>query len=215
MGSPWSTPPRVYGILDTGYVPSELWVDKCQALLDGGADIIQVRAKDVTRQERRAFLEAVLPLFALASTPLVLNDDWELAAEYDHVGVHVGQDDTPVPEVRAALGPDRVLGLSTHSPEQADGALALADQLTYFAVGPVFATPTKPDYIPVGLELVKYVASRQPTLPWFCIGGVNRRNAHEVIDAGAEALVAVSDLLLSTDTAAAVRELKAAFSTSQ
>lgn len=211
MGSPWPIAPRVYGILDTGYVPGELWIEKCQALLDGGADIIQLRVKGSDRSERRALLESILPLFALTSVPLVLNDDWELAAEYDHVGVHVGQDDTPVEEVRAALGQNRIIGLSTHSPQQADGAIALSNMLTYFAVGPVFATPTKPDYLPVGLELVKYVAGRRPPLPWFCIGGVNRCNAHEVVAAGAQALVAVSDILLAGDTAAAVRELRAAF----
>lgn len=211
MQSLWPTPPRVYGILDSGYVAPQDWVTKCQALLDGGADIIQLRAKGTTRPQRRQLLESILPLFALSPTPLVLNDDWELALEYDHIGVHVGQDDTPVAEVRSALGPDRVLGLSTHSPAQADAAMAIAEQLTYFAVGPVFATQTKPDYTPVGLELVSYVAGRKPSLPWFCIGGVSRTNAKQVIAAGAEALVAVSDLLCAENTATAVQELRATF----
>ncbi|WP_269540410.1 thiamine phosphate synthase [Cerasicoccus fimbriatus] len=211
MQSLWPTPPRVYGILDTGYVTPQDWVTKCQALLDGGADIIQLRAKGTTRALRRELLESILPLIALSPTPLVLNDDWELALEYDHIGVHVGQDDTPVAEVRSALGPDRVLGLSTHSPAQADAAIAIAEQLTYFAVGPVFATQTKPDYTPVGLELVSYVAGRKPSLPWFCIGGVSRANAKQVIAAGAEALVAVSDLLCAENTATAVQELRATF----
>ncbi|MBK1858401.1 thiamine phosphate synthase, partial [Cerasicoccus arenae] len=162
MNTLWPTPPRVYGILDTGYTNRENWVAKCQALLDGDADIVQLRAKGTTRDERRRLLEAVLPLFALSPVPLVLNDDWELAAEYELVGTHVGQDDTPITEVRAALGPDRVIGLSTHSPHQVDAAIAQARLLTYFAVGPVFATPTKPDYTPVGLELVRYVASLPP-----------------------------------------------------
>ncbi|WP_309399376.1 thiamine phosphate synthase [Cerasicoccus maritimus] len=211
MSTLWPTPPRVYGILDTGYVVPENWISKCQALLDGGADVIQLRAKGSTRDQRRQLLESILPLFALSSTPLVLNDDWELALEYEGVGVHVGQDDSPVEEVRAALGPDRVLGLSTHSPAQADGAIALANQLTYFAVGPVFATPTKPDYTPVGLELVRYVAEQRPPLPWFCIGGVKRSNACQVIEAGAQALVAVSDILCADNTAAATQELRATF----
>lgn len=211
MQSLWPTPPRVYGILDTGYVTPQDWVSKCQALLDGGADIVQLRAKGTTRAQRRELLESILPLFALSPTPLVLNDDWELALEYDQIGVHVGQDDTPVAEVRSALGLDRVLGLSTHSPAQADAAMAIAEQLTYFAVGPVFATQTKPDYTPVGLELVSYVAGRKPSLPWFCIGGVSRANAKRVITAGAEALVAVSDLLCAENTATAVQELRATF----
>ncbi|MGE9296706.1 MAG: thiamine phosphate synthase, partial [Puniceicoccales bacterium] len=149
MSFRWPQPPRVYGILDTGYAPRAQWVDKCKALLDGGADIVQLRAKGSDLDERRALLEQILPLFAGSPTPLVVNDDWQLALEYPGLGVHIGQDDDPVDTVRAALGPDRILGLSTHSPAQAQGAIAQAALLDYFAVGPVFATPTKPDYIPV------------------------------------------------------------------
>ncbi|MEO0795535.1 MAG: thiamine phosphate synthase [Verrucomicrobiota bacterium] len=207
----WPEPPRVYGILDTGYVKRDQWQKKCQQLIDGGADIIQLRAKGTSRDERRILLEEILPLFQSTATPLVLNDDWQLAAEYPGVGVHVGQDDAPVSEVRNALGDERILGLSTHSPDQAAKAIAQAHRLNYFAVGPVFATPTKPTYVPVGLELVRHVAGLHPPLPWFCIGGIKRSNAQQVISDGAQALVAVSDLLLDSDTAQATRSLRAAF----
>lgn len=211
MSFQWPRPPRVYGILDTGYTTPENRLAKCRALIAGGADIIQLRAKDQSQSATREILRQLLPLFADVATPLVLNDDWQLALEFPQVGVHVGQDDDPVAVVRDALGPDRILGLSTHSPEQAAGAIAQAGLLDYFAVGPVFATPTKPDYTPVGLELVRHVAGLKPALPWFCIGGVKRDNASQVIEAGAQALVAVSDLLLADDTVSATRTLRTAF----
>ncbi len=198
---------RVYGILDTGYVPPERLKEKCRALLAGGAGIVQLRAKKESPAQRRDILSQIFPLFEDSSVPLILNDDLETALAFPRVGLHVGQDDLPVAQARAALGPERILGLSTHSPAQAQGAIAQADLLDYFAVGPVFATPTKPDYTPVGLELVKYVAGLNPPLPWFCIGGVKRENATEVIAAGAQGLVAVSDILLADDTAEAVRRL--------
>jgi len=207
----WPRPSRVYAILDTGYVRRSEWETKCRSLIEGGADIVQLRAKNVNRQERRLLLEAILPLFTESSCPLVINDDWELACEYPGVGVHIGQDDDSVETVRAAIGAERILGLSTHSLDQARAAIDRAGDLNYFAVGPVFATPTKPDYEPVGLELVRRVARLKPPLPWFCIGGVKRTNAPRVIAAGAPALVAVSDLLDTEDTCGAVRELGALF----
>lgn len=195
-----------YGILDTGYVSDGEWEAKCEALIRGGAGVIQLRAKKESQDQRRALLERILPLFMGIHTPLIINDDIELVLQYPDLGLHVGQDDIAVTEARQRLGPQRYLGLSTHSPRQADAAMELADMLSYFAVGPVFSTQTKPDYIPVGLELVRYVARKKPTLPWFCIGGISRSNVQRVRDAGARGVVAVSDALCARDTAAAVRE---------
>lgn len=186
-------------------------VAKCRALLEGGAQVVQLRAKDQNRDETRILLCQILPLFARTEVPLIVNDDLELALEFPEIGLHIGQDDIPVEQARAALGKGRLLGLSTHSPEQAAAAIARADLLDYFAVGPVFATQTKPDYIPVGLELVRHVASLNPPLPWVCIGGINRNNAQQVIAMGAQGLVAVSDPLLDSNTAAAVAGYRALF----
>ena len=126
---------------------------------------------------------------------------------YEGVGLHIGQDDTPAREARERIGPHRILGLSTHSAEQAQEAMNLgADVLSYFAVGPLFATQTKPDYTPIGLELATWVAQENPDLPYFCIGGINRANAQQVRDTGARRVVTVSDVLLAEDTATAVKE---------
>lgn len=187
---------RFYAILDTGYTPlDERWEQTCRALLDGPADLIQLRAKNQTSAERRALLERILPLFEHSPIPLVINDDLELACSYPGLGLHIGQDDVPVRAARSALSPEAILGLSTHSPEQAQDAIAHASELSYFAVGPVFATPTKPTYAPVGLELVRTVASMDSPLPWFCIGGIKQTNLTEVISAGGKRVVVVSEVL--------------------
>jgi len=199
-----------YGILDTGYVSRQDWESKCLALLEGGAGILQLRAKKETNEERRQLLERILPFFSDTSVPLIINDDLELAAAYPNLGLHVGQDDISPREARAKLGPDRIIGLSTHSLIQAQAALCLASQINYFAVGPVFATGTKPDYTPVGLGLVRQVLALQPEIPFFCIGGINRTNLSQVRAAGAQGVVAVSDVLNDADTAAAVKAYRSA-----
>jgi thiamine-phosphate pyrophosphorylase len=180
----------------------------CRALLAGGAGIVQLRAKDATTAQRVEILVRLAPLCAAAGAPLICNDDLEAALAVPGVGLHVGQDDLAARAARAALGPARVLGLSTHSLPQAQAALALGEVLTYFAVGPVFPTGTKPDYPAVGLELVRAVAALTPPRPWFCIGGINRENAAPVRAAGARAIVAVSAVLRAPDPEKMVRELR-------
>lgn len=198
---------RFYGILDTGYATRENWVAKAQALLDGGAGLVQIRAKNVSVPETRKLVEAVWPLFKNGPVPLIINDYVELAPEFPGMGVHIGQDDMSPAEARRLIGPEAILGLSTHAIEQAREAITLAGTIDYFAVGPVFPTQTKPDYDAVGLQLVAQVAALpENPLPWFCIGGINRKNARRVLDLGVNGLVAVSDVLCPEDTASAVRE---------
>lgn len=199
---------RFYAILDTGYAPVERLAEICRAVLAGGADVVQLRAKAATTEQRIALLQELEPVCTAAHVPLICNDDLAAALEVPNVGLHIGQDDFPAREARAALGPGRALGLSTHSLAQAQSALALGRVLTYFATGPVFATPTKPDYAAVGLELVQAVAAINPSLPWFCIGGIQRQNVGQVRAAGARAVVAVSEVLLAPDPALVVRELR-------
>lgn len=200
---------RFYAILDAGYAPLERFPELGRLVISGGADIVQLRAKHAATAQRVALLRALAPLCLAAGVPLICNDDLEAVLAVPGVGLHIGQDDMPPRAARAALGPDRALGFSTHSLPQAQAALNLGDTLTYFATGPVFATSTKPDYPAVGLELVCAVARINPPLPWFCIGGINRGNAAQVRAAGARAIVAVSEVLCAADPAAVVRELRA------
>lgn len=208
---------RFYGILDRSYVRLDRWERTGAALLTGGADLLQVRAKESTAEEREDLLLRVLPVIVEARAVPIVNDDVALAARHAGVGLHLGQDDTPVDEAREVIGADRVLGLSTHSVEQARAALEMADRLDYFCIGPVFATGTKPDYEPVGLDTVRAVvelnrswrgAGEFGRLPLFCIGGVDRQTVGRVREAGGERVVTVSDVLMADDPAAAVREIR-------
>ncbi len=200
---------RIYALLDREYVSPHDWVDTCRALLEGGADLIQVRAKNSTTRERQALIESVNSLVREWEIPLIVNDDLELAASLPCLGLHVGQDDVSPAEARQVMGPDRIIGLSTHSSAQVREAIALGKTLSYFAVGPVFATPTKPESSPVGLELVSEVANWNPTTPFFCIGGIKRNNVARVAAAGANRVAVVSDFLCSPNVAEAVREMAA------
>jgi thiamine-phosphate pyrophosphorylase len=169
--------------------------------------VVQLRLKGASKTERVDWLHAVLPILNAADVLCVLNDDWELAAATPGVGLHIGQDDAPVEHCREALGPDRIVGLSTHSQNQAQAAIEQAHLLDYFAVGPVFSTQTKPDYEPVGLGLVRHVAASKPPLPWFCIGGVNRQTLPQVIEAGGRAVVVVSDILCDRSPKASLQSI--------
>lgn len=200
-----------YAILDTGYVSEERCVEKFEELVNGGSRLLQVRAKKESQQQRRELLESVLKaresLSAEIQPAIIINDDIELCLEFDDVGLHIGQDDTPPEEARERIGPAKILGLSTHSSEQIDKALSYKDGLlSYFAVGPIFPTQTKPDYEAVGLELIHYAAAKKPSIPFYCIGGINRENVSQAITAGAKRVVTVSDVLLATDTTKAVSQ---------
>lgn len=201
-----------YGILDSGYVEKSALKSKCRDLILGGAKIIQLRAKKESEKERAQMALEITPLFETENAPIfIINDDINLAKAIGFAGAHIGQDDIPAQTARDILGQDKVIGLSTHSPEQALAANNLAGIIDYFAVGPVYATQTKPGRVPVGLELVKFAAQMKAKLPWFAIGGVNLETANDVRKAGAERIVAVSDVLKPSDTAQAVRDLVAEF----
>lgn len=189
-----------YAILDTGYTSNENWLAKGTALIQGGAALIQIRAKDRSADEVFELANAVAPVAKSHGVPLIINDHLDVALQIEDAGLHIGQDDLSPHEARTQLGPSRILGLSTHSEEQIKKAVSIQTILSYFAVGPVFPTGTKPDYTPVGLSLVQFAANLHPQIPFFCIGGISRMNLQSVLDAGARGLVAVSDPLLDPDT---------------
>lgn len=198
--------PRLYAILDLGYVAPEDAVDKAIALLDGGADLLQLRAKGVGRETIRKVALKLIPLCWEAEVPFILNDDPNLAAELDTDGVHIGQDDGSFADVRAIVGDDMLIGRSTHSLEQARAALK--EGFDYIGFGPLFPTPTKQGRPGIGIQdiaqMEKEVGSE---IPAFCIGGIKRDNLDEVLAAGAQRVVIVSDLLTAEDTQAATAEV--------
>ncbi len=196
----------LYAILDDAYLGGRDPGVIAAQMVAGGVDLLQIRAKDASDARITALIHAALAICRPAGVPVIVNDRPDLAAATGADGVHVGQDDLPVNEVRRMVGADRIIGKSSHSLAQA--LAAQAENVDYFAIGPVFATPTKPTYVPVGLDLVRRVAP-VATKPFFCIGGIKNDNAGEVLAAGAQRLVVVSGILHAPDISAYCRALKA------
>lgn len=171
--------------------------------LRGGVDVFQLRCKDATDEEILAAATVAREWCEVAGALFILNDRPDLVQAAGADGVHVGQDDTPIAEARRLAGPDALVGLSTHSPEQVDAGSAVAD---YIGVGPVHTTPTKPGRPAVGAELVTY-AARNATVPWFAIGGVDEQNINAVMTAGANRAAVVRAIAESPDPEGVARRL--------
>ena len=202
---------RLYAIVDTGYVAADRVLAVANELVRGGVDLLQFRAKNWPLAEIVNFgreLRALIPAIdAPVPGPLfILNDHPGLVEEIGADGAHVGQDDLAVATARQQAGSEVIVGKSTHSPAQA--AAGEREGADYIGVGPLFATPTKPDYAPVGLELIGPVAAKV-RVPQFCIGGVNEKTLPAVLAAGARRVVIVSDLLRSDDIPAYCRRVRA------
>ena len=187
---------RLYAIVDTGYVALDRIPAITRELVDGGVDLIQLRAKDLQEAQIEEIGRAMRQLIPAKGPLFILNDHPELGGAIGADGVHVGQDDLSVAEARRLAGADVLVGKSTHGLEQA--MAAEREGADYIGVGPIFATPTKPDYVPVGLDLIRQVRARVKVPP-FCIGGVNEETLPSVLAAGARRVVIVSALLKSGD----------------
>ncbi len=191
---------RLYLVLD-GRDPEPVLT----AALDNGVDLVQLRDKELGDDE----LVEAAPIFRRAADEhgalFVLNDRPDLVAACRADGVHVGQEDTPVAEARRIVGPGKLIGLSTHSPEQ----IAAAEGVDYISVGPVWETPTKPGRPAVGLELVGE-AARVARVPFFAIGGIDETNIGAVVAAGATRIAVVRAIRDAADPGAAARALRSA-----
>ncbi|HET8813963.1 MAG TPA: thiamine phosphate synthase [Solirubrobacterales bacterium] len=178
-----------------------------RAALGGGADIVQLREKELGRAEIERAAGTFRRIADIYSALFIVNDDPELADICDADGVHVGRHDE-VEAARELLGPDAIVGLSTHSEREIEDAAAL--QVDYIAVGPIWETPTKPGRPGVGLELISH-AAEHASHPFFAIGGIDPGNAGQVVEAGAERLCVVRAIRDATDPAAAAAALRQAF----
>ncbi len=196
---------RLYGIIDLGYVEESNPVHIAEAMVKGGVDLIQLRGKEQSIDELIDLAEELHELTSRSSTPLIVNDRAEIARRVLVEGVHVGQDDYSIELARRKAGRAIVVGKSTHSLEQAHAAQR--EGADYIGFGPIFATPTKPDYAPIGLSDIKRV-HEEMSLPIFCIGGIKVDNLEEIITAGGQRVAIVSGLLKAPDIAAYAREMK-------
>jgi thiamine-phosphate pyrophosphorylase len=183
---------RLYAILDLAYVKGADAGGVVAKMLEGGVDLIQLRAKGQSLEAIVDLAAELHPVTRRSSTPLLVNDHAAVAGKVQVEGVHVGQDDDPIAVVREKAGRAIIVGKSTHSVDQA--IAAQGEGADYIGFGPIFATPTKPDYAPIGLGDIKRVHA-EVSLPIFCIGGINIDNLQQVIDAGANRVVVVSALL--------------------
>jgi thiamine-phosphate pyrophosphorylase len=183
---------RLYGIVDLGYVEPSDAARVVEQMVQGGVDLIQLRGKGKSLDELARYAAWLHELTARFSTPLIVNDHAQIASHVPVEGVHVGQDDDSIEVARRKAGRQIVVGKSTHSMEQA--LAAQREGADYIGFGPIFATPTKPDYPPIGLTNIRRVHA-EVSLPIFCIGGINIDNLQSVIDAGAKRVVMVSALL--------------------
>jgi len=183
---------RLYGIIDLGYVERRDAARIVEQMIEGGVDLIQLRGKNKSIEELMQLSAELHELTATSSTPLIVNDHAEIARRVPVEGVHVGQSDDTIQLARQRAARKILVGKSTHSLEQARAAQD--EGADYIGFGPIFTTPTKPDYTPIGLEDVRRVHA-EVMLPIFCIGGINIDNLQSVIDAGAKRVVMVSALL--------------------
>ena len=183
---------RLYGIIDLGYVEESDVTHVAEQMIEGCVDMIQLRGKGKSLDELTGYAARLHEITARSSTPLIVNDHAEIASRVPVEGVHVGQDDDSIEVARRKARRIVLIGKSTHSLDQA--LAAQHEGADYIGFGPIFATPTKPDYAPIGLADIKRVHA-DVSLPIFCIGGINIGNLQSVIDAGAKRVVMVSALL--------------------
>jgi thiamine-phosphate pyrophosphorylase len=196
---------RLHAIVDAEVAAAAGWApgDLARALLDGGARIVQVRGKRLGSGPLLDLCDTVVRLAAPYGARVIVNDRPDLARLSGAAGVHVGQDDLPPAEARAIVGPDAIVGCSTHTVTQIE--VAQSEPVSYVAIGPVFGTRTKnTGYQAVGLELVAAAARLAAGRPVVAIGGITLDTAASVIAAGASAVAVISDLLAG-DPAARVR----------
>ena len=201
---------QLYTFVDTAYLHGRAPEFVAQQLCDGGSDLIQLRAKNSPPDDIRRMAEKILPITKRANVGLVINDHLQIAR---HIGAdicHLGQEDffdagyTHVDQLKFKNSKLKI-GLSTHAPEQAQRALdAGAD---YIAIGPIYATGTKPTAKPVTLDYVRWAAVHS-TIPWFAIGGINLENLGDVLGAGAKRVCVVSAILNASDVMKACSEFR-------
>ncbi|HEV3034277.1 MAG TPA: thiamine phosphate synthase [Solirubrobacteraceae bacterium] len=185
---------------DGGELPTLL-----RGAIAGGVDIVQLREKHLANEELASVAKAARVLCEHLGTLLIVNDRPWVAREAGADGIHVGQDDIPAAEVRELVGPDMLIGVSTHSPQQIDAVDASV--VDYIGVGPIHETPTKPGRPAVGTELIRYAAAHSP-VPFFAIGGLDASNLASALDAGATRVCVLRAIAAAEDPESAARALR-------
>ena len=200
------TTARLY-LVASSRIGSRPTADLLPELLEAGVDLFQLREKETEAADLLRLGEPLVEICRDAGVPFVLNDRADVALALRADGVHLGQNDVDVATARAILGPQALVGRSTHT-EREVGAEAADAEVDYIAVGPVYATPTKPGRPAAGIGLVAHAADVVTETPWFAIGGINRGNLDRVIAAGARRIVVVRAITEAPDPPGAAAELR-------
>jgi thiamine-phosphate pyrophosphorylase len=199
---------KLYTFVDAAYLNGRAPEAVAQQLCDGGSDLIQLRAKKSSPEEIRSMAEKIVPITKRAGVNFVINDYQDIAQGVGAEFCHLGQEDFFDAGYRQVskleLG-NLKIGLSTHAPDQAQRAVKAGPD--YIAIGPIFATKTKPGRMPVTLEYVRW-AAENVTIPWFAIGGIHLENLAQIIGAGARRICVVSAILNAPDIAKACGEFR-------
>ncbi|NLK52921.1 MAG: thiamine phosphate synthase [Syntrophomonadaceae bacterium] len=196
----------LYGITAEEYSLGRNNIEVVSQMIKAGIKVIQYREKDKKMQEKYQECLALRKMTKEAGVTFIVNDHVDMALLVEADGVHLGQDDLPVNRVRELVGKDLIIGLSTHSPEQAQSAMKMG--VDYIGVGPIFTTQTKKDVCaPVGLEYLDYVVKHIP-LPFVAIGGIKEHNITEVAQRGAKCIALVTEIVGANDIGAKIRSLR-------
>ncbi|WP_298489995.1 thiamine phosphate synthase [uncultured Chloroflexus sp.] len=197
----------LYVVTDAGLSRGRSHLAVIEAAIAGGATVVQYREKAAATRQMIAEAQALRELTRRAGVPLIVNDRLDVALAIDADGVHVGQNDMPAALARRLIGPDKILGVSTAN--LAEAMQAVQDGADYLGVGPVLATPTKPDAAPpIGMDGLREICRHVP-IPVVAIGGINATNAADAIAAGAQGIAVVSAVVAAEDVATAARQLRA------
>jgi len=198
---------RLYVILDADICKEAGGdiVKIAEKIILGGADILQLRAKSLSRAEIAEIGQAIKTFTQKAKVLFLLNDYVSLASALDVDGVHLGQEDLPVKEARKILGENKIIGLSTHSLKQA--SKAEKQEVDYIGIGPIFSTATKPGATPVGTEIIAQVKDKIK-IPFVAIGGISLDNLDEVLGSGAKRVAICRGIIESPDITKTTREFR-------
>lgn len=195
----------LYAVTDRHWLKGETLYDQVKKAIEGGATFIQLREKHLSREE---FLKEAIEIKALCAeykVPFVINDDVDLALQIDADGVHVGQSDMQAEDVRAKLGPDKIIGVSARTVEQA--LLAEKNGADYLGVGAVFATSSKEDAVEVGPEVLRTICEAV-SIPVVAIGGITKENVIQLKGSGIAGIAVISAVFAQPDIKAAAHELR-------
>jgi len=188
---------HLYVITGEQFYQNRNYLEVIEEAILGGADIIQLREKNKSKKELLEMAYQLKELCSKHQVPFIVNDHIDIALAVDADGIHLGQDDLPLSEARKILGPDKIIGISTHAIEEA--IEAEKNGADYIGVGPVYETKSKVDVVdPVGLSYVREVVEKT-NIPFVAIGGIKLHNLADVLDAGAKRICVISAIVGAED----------------